>query len=117
MIGRNQPSDWENRLIAEVQKLQASGAYRELTLNRLKELVQPPSEQALVRALIGFMSDGGISVGYRLVSPRTHESLGIYRSPFEIPERVLDESTGEFIDVDRYQDVEAVYVNENRVAH
>ncbi|SEN37591.1 hypothetical protein SAMN05216227_101283 [Pseudorhodobacter antarcticus] len=117
MIAQTISPDWKERLSAEVGKLRGSPSYCELTLNRLKELVKPPSEQALTLALLDFVSVGGISVGYRVVSPTTHASLGVYRSPFEIPEQLLDDSTGEYIEVDRFQDVEAVYTNEARFGH
>jgi hypothetical protein len=116
MAGIQQYLDWEKRLATEVEKLRTSVGYRELTLNRLKELVRPPSEQALVLELLGFVSEGEIIVGYRVISPKTHESLGTFPNPFEIPEQMIDQSTGEEIYIDRFNDVEAVYANEARFA-
>lgn len=116
MFGRRQQRDWELRLEKEVQKLRSASTYREVTLNRLKELVDAPSEQALSDAIFGLVSDGKLKVVYRVVSPRTRASIATFKSPLDVPETMLDESTGETIDVDRFHDVEAVYVNEAAVA-
>lgn len=112
MFLQRQSADWEARLDIEVGKLRNAQTYREVTLNRIKDLVDAPSEAELVRALAKRVSDGSIKVVYRVVSPRTKASLATFTSPLDVPESILDESTGEEIDIDRYRNVEPVYVSE-----
>lgn len=112
MFRRRQNADWENRLDTEVGKLRNAETYREVTLNRIKDLVRAPSEAELIRALAKRVSEGKLRVVYRVVSPSTKASLATFKSPLEVPETMLDESTGEEIDIDRYRHVEPVYVSE-----
>ncbi|GKX35805.1 MAG: hypothetical protein MnENMB40S_34230 [Rhizobiaceae bacterium MnEN-MB40S] len=103
---------WEARLDYEVGKLRNAQTYRELTLNRLKDLVGAPNEAELLRALAKRVSEGDLQVVYRVVSPWTQASLATYKSPLDVPDTMLDDSTGETIDIDRYRNVEPVYVSE-----
>jgi alkylated DNA nucleotide flippase Atl1 len=112
MFGRRRIADWEDRLDVEVGRLRNAQSYREVTLNRIKHLVGAPNEAELIRALAKRVSEGNLTVLYRVVSPRTNASLATYQSPMDVPETILDESTGEEIDIDRYRNVEPVYVSE-----
>ncbi len=105
-------ANWEERLEAEVGKLRNAQTYREVTLNRIKDLVGAPSEAELVRALAKRVSEGNLRVVYRVVSPFTKVSLATFESPLDVPDTIMDESTGEEIDIDRYRNVEPVYVSE-----
>ena len=102
---------WLDRLDREVKKLRDTRAYGEFTLNRLKDIVRAPNEAALLRALASKISDGQLSVVYRVLSPKTNASLATYKSPLDVPDTILDVSTGEEIDIDRFQNVEAVYIS------
>lgn len=112
MFRRRQNADWESRLDTEVGKLRNAQTYREVTLTRIKDLVGAPSEAELIRALARRVSEGNLRVVYRVVSPSTKASLATFRSPLDVPETMYDESTGQEIDIDRYRNVEAVYVSE-----
>ena len=112
MFRRRRVADWEDRLDVEVGKLRNAQGYREVTLNRIKDLVDAPSEAELVRALAKRVSEGNLRVVYRVVSPFTKASLATFKNPLDVPETMLDESTGEEIDIDRYRNVEPVYVSE-----
>lgn len=111
MFKKRQKLAWEQRLDAEILKLQQSASYRELTLNRLKDLVSPPSELALVRALAENVSDGRLRVRYRVVSPETKASIATFESPVDVPETIFDDSTGEEFQVDPFRNVESVYLS------
>lgn len=117
MIGKRRVREWERRLVSQVAKLRTSKTYHELTLNRIKELVDAPNEDLLKQALVDLIADGKLRVRYRVVSPRTKVSLGYFKSPFDVPEELLDESTGELIEIDRFQNVEPVYFGETALAH
>jgi len=110
------PADWRGRLDAEVHKLQRSASYREVTYNRLKQLVEPPNDVDLLRAVSRMISSGQIGVFYRVISPITKAAIGRFSSPVDIPQEILDESTGDWLDVDPIRNVEAVYVPEAEVA-
>lgn len=112
MFRRRQNADWERRLDTEVGKLRNAQTYREVALNRIKDLVGAPSEAELIRALAKRVSEGNLRVVYRVVSPSTKATLATFKSPLDVPETMLDESTGEEIDIDRYRNVEPVYVSE-----
>ncbi len=104
---------WRDRLNLEVAKLRGSQKYRELTLNRLKDLVDAPSDTVLISELAERVLQGNLTVVYRIVSPRTNASLAEkYKSLLDIPDVIVDDSTGEEFDVDLVQNVEAVYVPE-----
>lgn len=112
MFRKRRSADWEDRLDLEVGKLHNAQTYRELTLNRLKDLVGAPNEAELLRALAKRVYEGELDVVYRVVSPQTKASLATFTSPLDVPDSMLDESTGEVIDIDRYRNVEAVLVSE-----
>lgn len=112
MFARRQSAGWEARLDVEVGKLRNASTYREVTLNRIKDLVGAPSEADLIRALARLVSKGDVQVVYRVISPRTKASLATFKSPLDVPASMLDESTGEEIEIDRYRNVEPVYVSE-----
>ena len=75
-----------------------------------------PSDRAFSDAIFDLVSNGSLKVVYRVVSPTTHASIATFKSPLDVPETLLDESTGNFIDVDKFHDVEAVYVSERAIA-
>ncbi len=112
MFGKRRIAGWENRLDLEVDKLRNASTYRELTLNRIKDLVGAPNDAELLRALAKRVSEGNLNVVYRVISPWTKASLATFKSPLDVPEEMLDESTGEMVDIDRFRNVEAVYVSE-----
>ena len=105
---------WETLLNEEVAKLQKANNYKELTLTRFKDIVNPPNEAELLNALATLVSKGKLKVIYRVISPFTKASIATFDSPLDVPESLLDESTGEVIDIDRFRNVEAVYISEVR---
>ncbi|CTQ56729.1 hypothetical protein LP7551_05290 [Roseibium album] len=111
------PAEWQGRLDYEVHKLQDAASYREVTYNRLKELVAPPNDVDLLKAVSRMISTGQISVIYRVISPVTNAAIGQYPSPLEVPREMVDESTGHHLDIDPVQNVETVYVSEGQVEH
>ncbi|WP_127521943.1 hypothetical protein [Mesorhizobium sp. Z1-4] len=112
IFGWHRKEEWEERLEREVDKLRDAEKYRELTLNRLKDLVGAPSEAELLEALALRVAEGNLHVVYRVVSPGTKASLATFASPLDVPESMIDDSTGEVINIDRYRNVEPVYVSE-----
>ena len=110
-------SDWKGRLNSQVDNLQRARSYREVTYNRLKELVDPPNDVDLLRAVSQMISTGQISVYYRIISPRRKVETEHYLSPLDIPDSILDQSTGEYFDIDPIQNVEVVYVSGADVAN
>ena len=112
MFFKYHEKSWKERLEDEVKKLRSARTYQELTLNRLKEVVDAPNEKELVRALTVKVLDGELKVIYRVLSPKTNAELASFDSPADVPRTILDESTGEDVEVNPFRDVEAVYVTE-----
>lgn len=101
--------NWQEKLTSEVARLRAEN-HRELTLNRLKDKVRPPSEFALLSAVAELIADGSLSVFYRVKSPKGRASIGRFPSLSDVPDELFDETTGEVIFPDKFNNVEAVYV-------
>ncbi len=62
MLFKRSNAGWKDRLDLEVRKLRTAETYRELTLNRLKDLVEAPNEAELLNALAKRVSEGRLNV-------------------------------------------------------
>lgn len=116
MFSLRSSSGWKKKLDHEVESLNAAHGYREATLSRLMSKVRAPSESLLLEELAGKVFDGQLDVYYRVVSPSTRQPIGRFHHIKDIPDVVLDESTGSEIEVDHFADVETVYVAERDFA-
>jgi len=109
--------DWKSRLDAEFEKLRQAGNYNEVTYNRLKSLVKAPSDRLLLNAVTERILDGKVHVFYRVLSPRNRAPVAKFPSLLDVPESILDTSTGDYIAVDPFRNVETVYTAEARVGN
>ena len=108
--------NWKRRLEKELVSLSSGDGYREVTYNRLKELVDPPSERLLAEAVSRKILEGRLRVFYRVLSPKK-VAIEKFDNILDIPDQIVDVSTGQPIDVDRFRNVEAVYVSDRAAEH
>lgn len=103
---------WKERLDKELDSITNAKGYREVTYNRLRELVKAPSEQSFRNEITRRLIEGKLKVFYRVVSPTTKATIEKYASPVEVPDSIFDISTGDYIDIDPFRNVETVYIAE-----
>ena len=83
-----------------MKRLFAEAGTREYTFDRIFQLVQPRSVEALAAALEQLSRAGIVHRVYRVESPSTHVGIGDYDSITDIPNRLYDRSADEELEVD-----------------
>ncbi|MGB6104595.1 MAG: hypothetical protein WBF88_12210 [Pusillimonas sp.] len=83
----------------QLERLQSSGKYRELTLERIYELTEPSSQRVLLSILGRLCQQGVISEWVRVFSS-SGTPIQDYRSVLEVPQTITDWQNGQNFIVD-----------------
>lgn len=108
--------NWKKRLDRELGKLTKATGYQEVTYKRLRDVVEAPSERLLAEEVTRRILDGRVRVFYRVINSKKVE-VEKYDNLLDIPDELIDVSTGEPFEVDRFRNVEAVYVADKFIEH
>lgn len=88
-----------HRLKRQLDRLQRSGKYKELTLERIYELAEPSSQRVLLHILGRLCQQGVLSEAVRVLSP-TGTVIDDFPSIEDVPPTVTDWQSGRVVDVD-----------------
>jgi hypothetical protein len=91
------PSERES--LRKLAELLRRGEHAEYTLNRLSDLVEPNSKEALAGALGELVRSGEIKFVIRVISPRAQGGIKDFESVEEVPAIVYDRYTDTELEV------------------
>jgi hypothetical protein len=100
---------WLRRLDAEIARLRAKGSTREIDSRRLYALVDPPSQEAFVRAIAERIHQGIIRASYRVRSRETGTGIAEYPDMLSVPLEIEDPTADTRFKVEPFRDLEVVY--------
>lgn len=87
------------RLQKQLERLQSAGKHKELTLERISELVEPSSQRVLLSILGRLCEQGVISEWVRVFSS-SGTPIEDYPSIFDVPQMLTDWKSGQDFVVD-----------------
>jgi len=99
----------ERQSLGKLAELLTTGGHAEYTLNRLSDLVEPNSKEALAGALGELVRSGEIKLVVRVISPRTRGGIGEFSSLDEVPDVVHDWRSDKDIEVTA-EDLRVLYI-------
>lgn len=101
----------ESQSLRKLADLLTIGEHAEYTLNRLSDLVEPNSQEALAGALGELVRSGEIKLVIRVVSPSTQGGIKDFKSLADVPEVVHDWRSDRQVEVTA-ENLRVLYVTE-----
>ncbi len=89
----------ERQSLRKLAELLSSSENQEFTLNRLSDLVEPNSKEALAGALGELVRSGEIKFVIRVISPRAQGGIKDFESIEQVPAVVYDRYTDTQVEV------------------
>ena len=105
----------EREALRRLARLLTTSRHEEYTLNRLSDLIEPNSKEALAAALGELVRSGDIKLVFRVISPATRGGIAEFTSLDEVPPVVHDWRTDRDVEVTT-DDLRAVYVTQGSAA-